>query len=364
MESEKINSFQLFCLIILFELGTAMMVPLGLDAKQDAWIAIIIGMVGGIFIFCMYSYLYNHFPHLLLTGYVRIIFGKYIGTVVGILYILFFIYGAARDLRDGVELLVLSYDVTPISVISIILMMVISYALYKGIEVLSRSGEIFFIFILFTGILGIIFLLLSNVVNIDKVLPVLENGWKPIFTAVYEQTVMFPFGEMICFTMILPYLNNPKLGFKTGTTAIILSGVIISFVVFLEISVLGVTMVKQSIFPYLSMVQHINVGDFIQRLDAFVVTSLIINDFFKVAIFSYVALIGTVDLFRIQKNKLVIPLGVIIFLTSLLIAQDVSMHFEQGRFALKYIFPLFAVVIPFLLMTVEMIRKSSGTGKK
>ncbi len=340
------------------------MVPLGLDAKQDAWIAIIIGMVGGIFIFCMYSYLYNHFPHLLLTGYVRIIFGKYIGTVVGILYILFFIYGAARDLRDGVELLVLSYNVTPISVISIILMMVISYALYKGIEVLSRSGEIFFIFILFTGILGIIFLLLSNVVNIDKVLPVLENGWKPIFTAVYEQTVMFPFGEMICFTMILPYLNNPKLGFKTGTTAIFLSGVIISFVVFLEISVLGVTMVKQSVFPYLSMVQHIYVGDFIQRLDAFGVTSLIINDFFKVTIFSYVALIGTVDLFRIQKNKLVIPLGVIIFLTSLLIAQDVSMHFEQGRFALKYIFPLFAVVIPFLLMTVEMIRKSFGTGKK
>jgi spore germination protein KB len=364
MESGKITSFQLFSLIILFELGTAIMVPLGLDAKQDAWIAIMIGMVGGILIFCMYSYLYNHFPHLLLTGYVRIIFGKYIGTVVGILYILFFIYGAARDLRDGVELLVLSYDLTPISVLSMILMLVICYALYRGIEVLSRTGEIYFIFLLFTGILVFILLLFSNVVNIDKVLPVLENGWKPIFTAVYGQTVMFPFGEMICFTMILPYLNNPKLGFKTGTTAIILSGVIISFVVFLEISVLGVNTVKQSIFPFLSMMQHINVGDVIQRLDAFVVTSLIINDFFKVAIFSYVALIGTVDLFKIQKNKLVIPLGVIILLTSMLIAQDVRMHFEQGRFALKYIFPVFAVVIPFLLMTIEMIRKRSDIEKK
>jgi spore germination protein KB len=364
MESGKITSFQLFSLIILFELGTAIMVPLGLDAKQDAWIAIMIGMVGGILIFCMYSYLYNHFPHLLLTGYVRIIFGKYIGTVVGILYILFFIYGAARDLRDGVELLVLSYDLTPISVLSMILMLVICYALYRGIEVLSRTGEIYFIFLLFTGILVFILLLFSNVVNIDKALPVLENGWKPIFTAVYGQTVMFPFGEMICFTMILPYLNNPKLGFKTGTTAIILSGVIISFVVFLEISVLGVNTVKQSIFPFLSMMQHINVGDVIQRLDAFVVTSLIINDFFKVAIFSYVALIGTVDLFKIQKNKLVIPLGVIILLTSMLIAQDVRMHFEQGRFALKYIFPVFAVVIPFLLMTIEMIRKRSDIEKK
>ncbi|MGM0879100.1 MAG: GerAB/ArcD/ProY family transporter [Bacillota bacterium] len=363
MESGKITSFQLFCLIILFELGTAIMVPLGVDAKQDAWIAILIGMVGGTLIFCIYSYLYNHFPHLLLTGYVRIILGKYIGSIIGIIYILFFIYGAARDLRDGVELLVLSYDVTPMSVLSIILVLIISYALYSGIEVLSRSGEIYFIFILFTGILGIIFLLLSNVVNIDKMLPVLENGWKPIFSAVYEQTLMFPFGEMICFTMILPYLNNPKLGFKIGTTAIILSGIIISFVIFLEISVLGVHKVKESIFPLLSMMQHIQVGGFIQRLDAFVVTSLIINDFFKVAIFSYAALIGSVDLFRVQKNKLVIPIGIIIFLTSILIAQDVRMHFEQGKFALKYIFPLFSVVIPFLLMTVVIIRKNFSTEK-
>ena len=364
MESGKITSLQLFCLIILFELGTAIMVPLGLDAKQDAWIAIIIGMVGGILIFYIYSYLYNNFPDLPLTGYTRVVFGKYIGTVVGILYILFFVYGAARDLRDGVELLMLSYNVTPISVLSIILMMVIGYALYKGIEVLSRAGEIYFILLLFIGILGIIFLLFSNVVDIDKALPVLENGWKPIFTVVYEQTVMFPFGEMICFTMILPYLNNPKSGFKIGTTAIILSGVILSFVVFLEISVLGVNTVKQSIFPFLSMMQHIQIGDFIQRLDAFVVASLIINDFFKVAIFSYVALIGSVDLFRVQKNKLVIPIGIIIFLTSLLIAQDIRMHFEQGKFALKYIFPLFAVVIPFLLMIIEMLRKSFSNGKK
>jgi spore germination protein KB len=47
----------------------------------------------------------------------------------------------------------------------------------------------------------------------------------------------------------------------------------------------------------------------------------------------------------------------------LLIAQDVRMHFEQGRFALKYIFPLFAVVIPFLLMSVEMVRKNINAEK-
>ncbi|MGP7818883.1 GerAB/ArcD/ProY family transporter [Niallia sp. 01092] len=358
MESAKITSFQLFCLIILFELGTAIMVPLGLDAKQDAWIAILTGMVGGILIFCMYAYLYSHFPQLLLTGYVRIIFGKYIGLLIAILYILFFLYGAARDLRDGVELLALSYDETPISVLSIILMMVISYALYRGIEVLARTGELYFLFFLFTGTLAPLFLMLSNVVDVDHVLPILENGWKPIFSSVYKQTVMFPFGEIIGFTMILPYLNNRKAGFKIGITAIICSGVILSAVVFLEISVLGLIKLKQLIFPFLSMMQQIQVGGFIQRLDAFVEVSLIINDFFKVAVFFYAALIGCADLFNVSKNKLVIPLGVIICVTSIFMAEDIEHHFMQGEFVLKYIFPIFAVVLPFLLMIVEMIRKN------
>ncbi|MDR7246351.1 GerAB/ArcD/ProY family transporter, partial [Priestia megaterium] len=45
MEKAKISSSQLFILMVLFELGSALLVPLAIDAKQDAWLAILLGMV-------------------------------------------------------------------------------------------------------------------------------------------------------------------------------------------------------------------------------------------------------------------------------------------------------------------------------
>lgn len=47
MEKAKISLYQLFVLILLFELGSAILVPLAIDAKQDAWLAILSGLIGG-----------------------------------------------------------------------------------------------------------------------------------------------------------------------------------------------------------------------------------------------------------------------------------------------------------------------------
>lgn len=99
MENSKINPWQLFSLIVLFELGTALIVPLGVEAKQDAWLAELLGLTGGIVLLLQYFYLYHHFPNLLLTSYIQKIFGKYIGWIIALSYILFFIYGASRDLN-------------------------------------------------------------------------------------------------------------------------------------------------------------------------------------------------------------------------------------------------------------------------
>ncbi|MFP3122393.1 spore germination protein [Ectobacillus funiculus] len=353
---ERISSFQFCCLIILFELGTAVMVPLGADAKQDAWIAVLVGMLGGLLIFSIYAYLHRHFPRQPLTSYVKQIVGKKIGFVIALLYTLFFIYGAARDLRDGMELLYPTYDETPLLVIGFIIISLVCYSLYTGLEVLSRVGEVYFMLSLFLGVLALLCLYFSDVIDQTKVLPLLEKGWKPVLTAAYGQTIMFPFGELICFTMVLPSLLHPQSGFKIGTICILISGTILAVTVFLEISVLGANKTSTALFPFLRLMQYINIGDFIQRMDAFVLIGLIVNDFFKVSIFAYAAILAFTDMFPIQKHKLALPIGGIILFMSLAIAPNSQSHFAQGRFALKYIFPPFILYIPLLLMVIELIR--------
>ncbi|MCB5894968.1 spore germination protein, partial [Faecalicatena fissicatena] len=51
MEKAKISSYQLFVLIFMFELGSALLLGIGSGAKQDAWLAILSGLSVGFFLF-------------------------------------------------------------------------------------------------------------------------------------------------------------------------------------------------------------------------------------------------------------------------------------------------------------------------
>jgi spore germination protein KB len=359
MESAKISPYQLFSLIVLFELGTALVVPLGMEAKQDAWLAILLGLIGGLLLFLVYYYLFINFPNEPLTGYLQQILGKYIGWPIGLLYVLFFIYGSARDLRDASELLTASgYNQTPALVISAIMIAIITYGIYLGIEVLARASGIFLIVMLMSGIAGNLLILMSGLIKIDQLLPVLEHGWKPVLAMAYPRMLMFPFGEMICFTMIFPILNKANYLLRTGMSALVLSGILLMLTSIVEITTLGVANAASAVFPLLKTVDKVNIGQFLERLDALAVLALIVGDFFKIAVFFYAAHASFVDLFKLKKGrKFVLPAGITILLTSKYIAGSMTEHLEQGQFALRYIFTFFSALIPSLLLIIHCIRR-------
>lgn len=362
VEKAKISSVQLFSLLAIFGLGTALVVPLGMGAKQDAWLAILLGLFGGVLLFKVYDYLFRQYPGMPLTSYIQAILGKYIGWPLGLLYIVFFIYGGARDLRDVGSLLIASgYDRTPLFVINVLVIVSVAYVIQKGIEVLARTGEILFIFLTGLGALGNVLVISSGILTINNLLPVLGHGWNPVLSTALSQTIMFPFGEAVCFTMILPYLNRLNLAMKTGIAALVYSGAALSLTIAVEIAVLGVDITGRSTFPLLTTISKVNIADFIQRMDAIVVFTLIITDFFKIAIFFYVAVIGSADLFKVQNyQKLVMPIGILIIFSSITIASHFPEHLKEGELALKTIFPIFSAGIPLLLLTVVLIRRRFG----
>ncbi|TWK84439.1 Spore germination protein YndE [Bacillus paralicheniformis] len=361
METAKVSPKQLFTLIVLFEFGTALIVPLGIGAKQDAWLAELIGMIGGTVLFFHYYYLYKQYPKLLPTRYFQKILGKHLGFLIGLSYVLFFIYGASRDLRDSSELLLLQYNQTPMYIVSGITMLLVCYALYKGIEVLARTAELIFPLLLFLIILTFVFLAASNVIRFENLLPVLENGWEPVVTTAFLERVFFPYGELVCFTVIFPYINRSRNGMKFGLTAMIFAGFVLIMTIVLEIAVLGVYGWSTSTFSFLRFVEKINIGGFIQGLQGFAMIVLVVGNFFKVAIFSYAAIICSADLFNLKHHaSLIAPIGFIILTVSMASAASYVEHIEQAKIVLRSIFVLFEFIIPFLLTAVVMVKKHFG----
>jgi spore germination protein KB len=358
VEKAKISAIQLFVLMFMFEMGTALVISYGIDAKKDAWIAILIGMSIGIILFFIYYFLFRQYPNLPLTGYVREIFGKYLGWVVGLLYILYFLYTTTHNIRSFGELLLSStMPETPLLALIILFVLVICYVLYLGIEVLGRTAEVFIVILIFFGLVGNFLVFVSGNVDIHNLQPFLENGWKPILTTALLETSNFPFGQMVVFMMLLPYLNRPELLKKVWLSALISSGLVLSYTISLNIAVLSVEEVERSTFPLLSTIGKVNLMEFIQRMDAIVVFTLLITVFFKASIFFYCTLIGIVDLFKLKNHQqIILPIGCILIFGSMILASNFSGHIEKGEYLDRYIAVYFHVIIPLLMLIVTLIR--------
>lgn len=357
----KLNATQLFSLIFLFEMGSAMVIPLGMGAEKDAWIAILMGLCIGIAFYWVHMALFRQYPEIPFTAYTRIILGKYIGWIIGMLYTLYFIYIAARVLRDFGDLLVTTqYDQTPVFIVNGMFMLVLIYVIYQGIEVLARLGEIFVLFLIMTLIFGNIFILLSGIVEIKSLLPILDKGWEPVLKEL-PLTSTVPFGEIVVFTMLFPYFNQPEVARKIGTYTMVLSGLVLSYIISINIAVLGESIAKQSHFPLLKTVSKINVADVIQNVDVIALLTLIIGGFFKIAIFFYAGVVGVADLFQVKKEKtLVFAIGFTILFSSIVIANNFIVHIEEG---LKVV-PVFLHIpiqfaIPLLLFIIDVLRRKA-----
>lgn len=359
MEKAKISSYQLFVLILLFELGSALLVPTAIEAKQDAWLAILLAMVGGFFLFLIYHRLYQYFPDLPLTGYLQKVFGKVFGWMIAFCYVLYFAYIAARVLRDfGGMLITVAYPETPLFMTNALLMIIIIYTVRKGIEVLARAGEVFFILMNILSVTGFILIVVSGLIDLRNLRPVLEEGILPVLKSAFTQTLYFPFGEVIVFAMILPYLNKPKQAKITGLLALGLSGINLALVMAINISVLGVDLTSRSPFPLLSTIQTIRIAEFLERLDVYFMVAMIIGGFFKISVFFYAAVVGTAVLFNIKEpSRMSYPLGLVILFLSLTIASNYVEHIHEGIYVVPMILHIpFQIIIPVLLLLIAFIK--------
>src|SRR5690554_2548447 len=105
MEKAKIDLAQLFSLMTLFQLGTSIVLPIGIDAENNAWIAIILSCFGGLLLFFINYQLFSYYPNQQPCSYFKDILGSVLSRSLSYIYLVYFTYLTARVLRDFGELL-------------------------------------------------------------------------------------------------------------------------------------------------------------------------------------------------------------------------------------------------------------------
>ncbi|WP_226530660.1 GerAB/ArcD/ProY family transporter [Metabacillus niabensis] len=360
---------QLFILIFHFEVGSSIVVGVGLNAKQDAWLAILLALIGGILLFLIYFTLFKQHPNKTLTEYLEVILGKYIGKIVAFIYILYFFYIAGRVLRDFGDLIITTtLDNTPLLMVNLIVVLLVLYSYHLGLEVIARAGSIFFIILLTLALFFFISAFIDQLPKFENLLPVLEKGWEPVLKTVFPLTLTFPFGEIIVFTMIFPLLNRQDQVFKAGLTSLIFSGILLMFTMTIIFSVLGPTIGSTAQFPLMEAIEKVNIANFIQRLDPIALGILIIGIYFKITIFYFGALYGFEKVFKLKKKKrkyLLFLTGGGLLASSIYMAEGLTEHLRIGLDVIPlYVHIPLQVCIPlvlFLISTIKVKMKPKST---
>lgn len=367
MNKVQISAVQLFVLMVLSQLGSAVVIGIGMDAKQDAWLAILVAMLAGLLLFQVYSYLHHTFPDIPLTKYPEAILGKFLGKIISLLYIIYFFYIGARVLRDFGELVIatLLHD-TPLIAILILMAAVVFYSCLKELETLARTAEILFPYMMIWGGLFILFIFIGQLPEAKNLQPVLENGWKSVFQAAFPTVLTFPFGETIIFLLIMYHVRNKMKATVVGSLSIVVSGVILMLTTAMNIAVLGPTIAAMEQVPLLATISKVNVADVFQRLDPLVISILVVGGFFKISIFFCFSMRGLNDIFQFKhRNRVYFVFIILLVITSVFIAESYTEHIKIGlELVPKYLHVPFQIIFPFIMALIVFIKRKFSKSKK
>jgi spore germination protein KB len=195
--------------------------------------------------------------------------------------------------------------------------------------------------------------------HISNIKPVLSNGVIYLLKNSWKLAIV-PYGGNVVFTMIYPIISESKKIKKFASLAVITEGVVLSINSILFIGTLGVNFATRCNFPLLETYRIIDAGDFLTRLDIIFVLSFLVDGFFRISVFMYVAAVGASGILKLKNTKPVsIVLGIIMFIASFIISKSFTQQMYIGHnFIMRYIhFPV-QVIIPILTLVVYNVRKN------
>ncbi|RKL66958.1 spore gernimation protein GerK [Salipaludibacillus neizhouensis] len=279
---KRISNIQLFSLIVVFQVGSTTLFALGIGAKQDAWIVILMAFVIGLSLLLVYTQFPKYCPNQNFSEILNNTIGTKLAKPLLLLFGLYFLSQATHNFYEfGMLINMTALPRTPLLVILYIFIIVIIYILNLGFEVLVRTVEILLPYL-------ILFLIITLIVNIepfeiDSLRPVLGDGLKPVLGEL-PTVIAFPFGEMVVFLMFWHYVKDQKSIRKMTFLAVSLSTLLLISSLIVMIGVLGPELTANTEIPLLETLISINIADIITNLDSIAVFIMFIGGIYKTAL--------------------------------------------------------------------------------
>lgn len=342
-------------MIVMFIIGSSLLMVMGMEARRDIWLSIILAMVASAIIMLIYIRLLTVLPNKNFFETMEFFLGK-VGSKIAIGLITWFSFDlCAIVLRNFAQFVsTVGLKETPMYAIMAIMMITCALAVRYGIDIIGHWTETFiFIVILFLVVsVGLV----SKNIEISNILPIFDKGFKPIVKGAFG-VVTFPFVETVVFLLVFPKFKKDASVKKIFLNGLLFGGLLILMTSLADILVLGCSLAEAEYYPTYTTFSTVHLGDFIHRLEAFAAIVFIVSVFFKLSILLLGACNGVAKLFGFETDTFVIvPISLLVINFALFSFDSMIYYHDWTNKVFRYYGSIFEIIIPLIILIIIQVR--------
>lgn len=348
---QKIGKFEAIALIIMVSMNQIFLNLSNIiivNTGSSAWINVIVISIVSIIFCLLITKLFKSFPAHDIVDISEYLGKKTLKFIVGMLYMLFFIFISAVILRYLTNSLKLIYfEKSPLVFLLILFLIPVIFAVRLGIKPISRVNLIFIPIVLISMII-ILFSTAKDFVP-QRIFPIFGFGANETF--LIGLTNIFTFSAFAYLYFLMPLLKNPEDFKKVALSSIAISAIYIFLSVICLIMMFPFISFTDEMLSIYLLTRLIEFGKFFQRIDAIFILIWILSAFSFLAI--TIEFINRIlkKLAKLKTHKeMAYSISAIIFSLSLAFG-----NLAQIKYAQNIILKYFVIILVFVISSIILI---------
>ncbi|MEC5423746.1 GerAB/ArcD/ProY family transporter [Virgibacillus sp. C22-A2] len=357
-----VRAFYLFFIISSIQLGVGVIgVPsiLFMNARQDAWISIIIAFIYIVVVLLVMFLILNQYENADIFGIQVDIFGNWLGKMLGTVYIIYFAIALLSILITYIEVIkVFIFPELNNFIMGLLLLSLVVYTVLGGFRVIVG---ICFIFFMLTH--WILFLLIEPALKMEL------THFQPLFQASFTElmegakSTSYTFTGIEILFLVYPFIQNKEKVKIPVLLAAFWTMLIVTLTTVISMGFFAPEQLERREWPVLTLFK-IQTFSFIERLDYVVVAEWMMIILPNMVLLMWGVTYGMKRLYKVpQKTSLYL-----VALMLLIGCTFIDQHFQIQRVinAVDQFGLWLVYVYPFLLLPLVLIknkrRKKKGEG--
>jgi spore germination protein len=327
--------------------------------SSDGWMSILIAGILAIFLAWVAAKLASRFPQMTFITYTERIATKPVAIILTCLMFIYFFFFSAYITR-GIAIIAKQYlfDETPVEVIALIFILIITYAVAGSRVGLLRLNLLFFPIVLFFIVMLLSFS--TGLVELKNLKPFFVTNWTGIFQGVKESIFSLLGFEIILF--YISYMNRPKDAPKAAVIGVAIPVVLYLFTYLIVISVFAIEPTREVMYPTIELAKEVELpGQFFERLESVFFVIWIMTIFNTGSMAFDICILSISSIFKkAKKMTLIWALSPLVYMVSMM-PQDIIEYSNFGKYV-SYLGLVIVGIIPSTLLIIAKIRGVRGHG--